>query len=88
MQPWMKLFILIFQGSQSGDQTRCEANDHTLKETVMWSLREVANSLTLSGPTEKGKVQGGGAETVFDLDIEGWIGLNPLQFESTCMNIR
>ena len=51
-------------------------------------MREVANSLTLSGPTEKGKVQGGGAETVFDLDIEGWIGLNPLQFESTCMNIR
>ena len=30
-----EMFILIFQGSQSGEQTRCEANDHTLKETVM-----------------------------------------------------
>lgn len=44
--------------------------------------------MIISGPAGKGGVQGGVTEEmILHLDMEGLVGLNPLWFQSPCMNI-
>lgn len=49
--------------------------------------RRKKRNVIISGPAGKGGVQGGMTEMIFDLDIEGQVGINPLWFQATCMNV-
>lgn len=53
---------------------------------MIFKRRKKRNGI-ISGPAGKGGVQAGVTETILNLDVEGQVGLNPLWFQATCMNV-